>query len=265
MIYTMCILTLLATVSLLVIVEVPSIILYLCIALTIELTLVVDSWFYLVRRAMRIQGVDEHPWPWILHSIVIFTTHGIAGNIMGRGLVFTPENVSSLVLAMMFTTILSIICILLKMFNAIYTENAIDKMCIALCMWANALLSAVYILVILLHHFSGPFVFCHFLVSSLPKLVSLAVIDVNIDIIGSRYRIYGPSNKISTKLIGDEKELHHLDPEFHNDMCGICHAEWEIGDAVATLSICKHKFHGECLDQWLKCSGCCPYDKTRTD
>nr|XP_043613473.1 E3 ubiquitin-protein ligase MPSR1 [Erigeron canadensis] len=39
--------------------------------------------------------------------------------------------------------------------------------------------------------------------------------------------------------------------------CVICMEEYKVGD-VAKEMPCQHKFHGECVDKWLKIHGTCP-------
>ncbi|KAJ2766474.1 hypothetical protein IWQ57_004345, partial [Coemansia nantahalensis] len=46
--------------------------------------------------------------------------------------------------------------------------------------------------------------------------------------------------------------------------CGICMDEYSAGDMVLTLP-CKHLYHEECIDHWLKMNGTCPICRTRID
>ncbi|KAI3733645.1 hypothetical protein L6452_13093 [Arctium lappa] len=39
--------------------------------------------------------------------------------------------------------------------------------------------------------------------------------------------------------------------------CVICLEEWKVGE-VAKEMPCKHKFHGGCVEKWLKIHGSCP-------
>ncbi|CAH1431632.1 unnamed protein product [Lactuca virosa] len=39
--------------------------------------------------------------------------------------------------------------------------------------------------------------------------------------------------------------------------CVICLEEWGVGDVVKEMP-CKHKFHGGCVEKWLKIHGSCP-------
>ncbi len=41
------------------------------------------------------------------------------------------------------------------------------------------------------------------------------------------------------------------------DSCTICMEKYTIGVKYKKLA-CKHEYHGECLDQWLKNSKKCP-------
>ncbi|KAL1215305.1 E3 ubiquitin-protein ligase MPSR1 [Cardamine amara subsp. amara] len=40
-------------------------------------------------------------------------------------------------------------------------------------------------------------------------------------------------------------------------VCAICLEEWSKGD-LATELPCKHKYHLECIDKWLKIHSTCP-------
>ncbi|KAI3696390.1 hypothetical protein L1987_79404 [Smallanthus sonchifolius] len=46
--------------------------------------------------------------------------------------------------------------------------------------------------------------------------------------------------------------------------CAICLEEWAIGD-VAKEMPCKHRFHGGCVDRWLRIHGSCPVYKMPAD
>ncbi|KAJ2141325.1 hypothetical protein IW136_002314 [Coemansia sp. RSA 678] len=46
--------------------------------------------------------------------------------------------------------------------------------------------------------------------------------------------------------------------------CGICMEEYKAEEEVMTLP-CKHVYHLECIDHWLKMNGTCPICRTRTD
>lgn len=39
--------------------------------------------------------------------------------------------------------------------------------------------------------------------------------------------------------------------------CVICLDEIEVGDLAKEMP-CSHKFHGDCIEKWLKLHGCCP-------
>lgn len=40
--------------------------------------------------------------------------------------------------------------------------------------------------------------------------------------------------------------------------CAICLDEWEGKDTVVKEMPCKHRFHGECIEKWLRIHGNCP-------
>ncbi|KAJ2162015.1 hypothetical protein GGF46_001007 [Coemansia sp. RSA 552] len=46
--------------------------------------------------------------------------------------------------------------------------------------------------------------------------------------------------------------------------CGICMEEYKASDEVIVLP-CKHVYHLECIDHWLKMNGTCPICRTRID
>lgn len=49
------------------------------------------------------------------------------------------------------------------------------------------------------------------------------------------------------------------------DVCGICLDNYEIGQTRKQLP-CMHKFHGDCIDQWLSSQSTdCPLDKLPVD
>lgn len=41
------------------------------------------------------------------------------------------------------------------------------------------------------------------------------------------------------------------------DQCVICLEEWEAGERAKRMP-CDHRFHGECIEKWLKIHGSCP-------
>lgn len=41
--------------------------------------------------------------------------------------------------------------------------------------------------------------------------------------------------------------------------CGICLENVVSGEQVKVLPVCEHKFHPECIDNWLRRSPACPY------
>ncbi|KAI3841672.1 hypothetical protein MKW92_010252 [Papaver armeniacum] len=59
------------------------------------------------------------------------------------------------------------------------------------------------------------------------------------------------------------------DPENKKDgnedtSCPICIEEWEAGDDVRS-TICDHKYHASCIEQWLIIDerGSCPYCRSQ--
>ncbi|XP_047960046.1 E3 ubiquitin-protein ligase MPSR1 [Salvia hispanica] len=41
------------------------------------------------------------------------------------------------------------------------------------------------------------------------------------------------------------------------DQCVICLEDWEAGEKAKRMP-CKHRFHGECIEKWLRIHGSCP-------
>ncbi|KAF9677075.1 hypothetical protein SADUNF_Sadunf08G0069800 [Salix dunnii] len=46
--------------------------------------------------------------------------------------------------------------------------------------------------------------------------------------------------------------------------CAICLEEWESGAVVREMP-CKHRFHGNCVEKWLKIHGNCPVCRRNRD
>lgn len=58
---------------------------------------------------------------------------------------------------------------------------------------------------------------------------------------------------------GSEREQAHFRKE--KEMCAVCYVDFEDGDATRRLQPCGHRFHKQCIDQWLlKSSTRCPVD-----
>ncbi|KAI3467335.1 hypothetical protein Pfo_023998 [Paulownia fortunei] len=52
----------------------------------------------------------------------------------------------------------------------------------------------------------------------------------------------------SVEIVGGEND---------DEQCVICLEEWEAGEKAKEMP-CKHRFHGECIEKWLKIHGSCP-------
>ncbi|KAJ6353532.1 hypothetical protein OIU76_002530 [Salix suchowensis] len=46
-----------------------------------------------------------------------------------------------------------------------------------------------------------------------------------------------------------------------NDSCVICRLDYEDGETLTLLS-CKHSYHSECINNWLKINKACPVCNT---
>ncbi|CAI9089285.1 OLC1v1023836C1 [Oldenlandia corymbosa var. corymbosa] len=55
-----------------------------------------------------------------------------------------------------------------------------------------------------------------------------------------------------------EKRVPEDDEDWCEEICAICHGEFEDEEIVATLQNCKHEFHGDCITQWLIRKNACP-------
>ncbi|KAL9166115.1 hypothetical protein ABFS82_05G008400 [Erythranthe guttata] len=42
-----------------------------------------------------------------------------------------------------------------------------------------------------------------------------------------------------------------------SEKCSVCLGEWVAGDSCKEMP-CKHRFHVDCIDKWLKIDGSCP-------
>ncbi|KAK4430004.1 E3 ubiquitin-protein ligase MP [Sesamum alatum] len=51
----------------------------------------------------------------------------------------------------------------------------------------------------------------------------------------------------SVEIVGGEND----------DQCVICLEEWEAGEKAKEMP-CKHRFHGKCIEKWLRIHGSCP-------
>lgn len=60
-----------------------------------------------------------------------------------------------------------------------------------------------------------------------------------------------PASKASIEAM-PAVEINELGEE-----CVVCLEEWEVGGLAKEMP-CKHRFHGECIEKWLKVHGTCP-------
>lgn len=52
---------------------------------------------------------------------------------------------------------------------------------------------------------------------------------------------------------------------FENENCAICLEEYEHGEAIRVLPRCKHMFHKDCIEQWLRLRSMnCPVCRDKT-
>nr|GEY17061.1 putative RING-H2 finger protein ATL21A [Tanacetum cinerariifolium] len=55
-------------------------------------------------------------------------------------------------------------------------------------------------------------------------------------------------------VLGESKRL----PGHEDAACSICLAEYDVKEIVRCIPECKHCFHADCIDEWLKMKGTCP-------
>ncbi|KAJ9539271.1 hypothetical protein OSB04_032004 [Centaurea solstitialis] len=55
-------------------------------------------------------------------------------------------------------------------------------------------------------------------------------------------------------VLGESKRL----PGHHDASCAICLSEYNVNETVRCIPECRHCFHSECIDEWLKLKGTCP-------
>ncbi|PWA95554.1 RING/U-box superfamily protein [Artemisia annua] len=55
-------------------------------------------------------------------------------------------------------------------------------------------------------------------------------------------------------VLGESKRL----PGHEDAACCICLAEYDVKEIVRCIPECRHCFHAECIDEWLKMKGTCP-------
>ncbi|KAL3086352.1 hypothetical protein niasHT_033470 [Heterodera trifolii] len=79
----------------------------------------------------------------------------------------------------------------------------------------------------------------------------------------AKYKINEYKTKQKGLKINANLPKHTIDEENSGD-CPICLAKFEVGDEFPELQ-CKHKFHTECIGQWLKMQNTCPYCRATTE
>ncbi|XP_071707553.1 putative RING-H2 finger protein ATL21A [Rutidosis leptorrhynchoides] len=55
-------------------------------------------------------------------------------------------------------------------------------------------------------------------------------------------------------VLGESKRL----PGHDDATCPICLSEYNVNETVRCIPECRHCFHAECIDEWLKMNGTCP-------
>ncbi|KAE8710811.1 putative RING/U-box superfamily protein [Hibiscus syriacus] len=55
-------------------------------------------------------------------------------------------------------------------------------------------------------------------------------------------------------LLGESRRL----PSLNHNTCPICLDEYQAKEKLRTIPDCKHYFHADCIDEWLKLNAACP-------
>lgn len=55
-------------------------------------------------------------------------------------------------------------------------------------------------------------------------------------------------------VLGESKRL----PGHEDAVCAICLSEYDVKEIVRCIPECRHCFHADCIDEWLKMKGTCP-------
>ncbi|KAL7115543.1 hypothetical protein ACP275_04G189000 [Erythranthe tilingii] len=76
-----------------------------------------------------------------------------------------------------------------------------------------------------------------------------------------------PAQATTTKRLagGDEIVFDTFIQEKANEEggCAICFVEYEDGETLATITVCKHRYHVFCIRAWLKDHDTCPLCRTQ--
>ncbi|KAH7425949.1 hypothetical protein KP509_11G079100 [Ceratopteris richardii] len=59
-----------------------------------------------------------------------------------------------------------------------------------------------------------------------------------------------------------EKKLYHGHHDADDASCSICLADYRNGELIRMLPDCKHSFHADCVDAWLRLHASCPMCRT---
>ncbi|KAI4355350.1 hypothetical protein L6164_004131 [Bauhinia variegata] len=53
--------------------------------------------------------------------------------------------------------------------------------------------------------------------------------------------------------------------KYGGDFCAVCLSQICDGEEIKTLAVCKHSFHVDCVDAWLKNHSTCPLCRNNND
>ena len=74
-----------------------------------------------------------------------------------------------------------------------------------------------------------------------------------------RTRIKRKSSKKSKKMVIPKHKMREK-----GKTCTICQVEIELNSTCKQMPTCKHDFHADCIDEWLKVSSKCPNCRIET-
>ena len=66
-------------------------------------------------------------------------------------------------------------------------------------------------------------------------------------------------NAVETKYLKENFKLPFNSETMDANSCSICLINFDEGELLIMLPECKHIYHEECLDQWLRINSVCPY------
>ncbi|KAA0064792.1 putative RING-H2 finger protein ATL69 [Cucumis melo var. makuwa] len=87
--------------------------------------------------------------------------------------------------------------------------------------------------------------------NSLPSPPAATVDNVVVLMVGLDGSIFESYPKL---VLGESRRL----PPPNNGPCSICLSDYKPHDSVRCIPDCRHCFHSDCVDEWLRMSATCP-------